>query len=375
MDPQWRRFLTSPRADAHEESSLVRLDVPWRGGYVAIFFGSGDSRVNLQLLASGRSGGRGGATAGGGEGRYWRQPEVGKKKERRRSTKEPTSKEGNASELRYGEKCGSSCSGRPEAQSPPSRRAGAETRRGGLHVYIAFRAVCSGWRACTPSPRDPTLRIRTLRPVAWVALCDGDSVRPDDACEVTLFNCQTARCLRVRLPDDLRRPRYRIIGFTDGLVILLHKRSTAIRVLHPFTRVVVDFPSLAPVYQQLIRNRNSVINMSAAVCPSVSSPATSIAVVVWFPYPVSSLGSRALFLSIDRCLSVSAKDLPSNSSDSLYLSIPLPYPGFLYSIRSRSIERPTMFSQVHDLEKRVRPSVRPFTLADHLLTYCNHRQW
>ncbi|CAN6313930.1 unnamed protein product [Urochloa humidicola] len=143
--------------------------------------------------------------------------------------------------------------------------------------YIAFRGACSGWRACTPSPRDPTLRQRHLRPRGWVALCGGDAVRPDDAGEVTFLHTRTARCLRVSLPE-LRR--YRIAGFTDGLLILLHKRDTTVRVLHPFTGVAVDLPPLGPVYHEVVRNRNSLLHMRAAVC---DASATTIAVVVWFP--------------------------------------------------------------------------------------------
>nr|BAC82996.1 hypothetical protein [Oryza sativa Japonica Group] len=124
--------------------------------------------------------------------------------------------------------------------------------------YIAFRAVCSGWRACAPSPRDPTLRKHLLRPRAWVALCDGDAARPDDACEITFFHTRTARSLRVRLPE-LRC--HRIVGFTDGLIILLHKRTTAVRVLNPFTGVAVDLPPLAPVFHQVVKNRNSLLYM------------------------------------------------------------------------------------------------------------------
>lgn len=353
--------------------------------------------------------------------------------------------------------------------------------------YIAFRGVCSDWRACTPSQRDPTLRQRSLRPRGWVALCGGDAVRPDDAGEITFLHTRTARCLRVSLPE-LRR--YRIVGFTDGLLILLHKRDTTVRVLHPFTRVAVDLPPLAPVYHEVVRNRNSLLDMRAAVC---TASATSIAVVVWFPWttgvlcavrsgpgwevihkemdlwntlpvqgrlygfqrwsrnivqvyppnptgpvvahvpdkfgdpflchcqyylvesgrhillvvqhenvkregtepwqrcafamfradisdrwallPVTSIGNQALFLHKDRCLSISAKDFPSISNDSIYFSAPLPDNVILHSLNHRSFERPTMFCKVHNMKEVIRPSVRPFTVADHLLTYCSHREW
>ncbi|KAF7106825.1 hypothetical protein CFC21_107531 [Triticum aestivum] len=155
--------------------------------------------------------------------------------------------------------------------------------------YIVFRAVCSGWRSCTSDARDPTLCKPDLWPRGWVALCDGDGVRPDDAGEISFFHTRTARRLRVRLPE-LRR--HRIVGFTQGLIILLNKRTAAVRVLHPFTRVVVDLPSLVPVFHDAVRNRNSLLDMNAAVC-SASSAATSIAVVAWFPWTRVVIGAEA----------------------------------------------------------------------------------
>ncbi|KAK1619669.1 hypothetical protein QYE76_025186 [Lolium multiflorum] len=353
--------------------------------------------------------------------------------------------------------------------------------------YISFRAVCSDWRACTPTPSDPTLRDPRLRPRDWVALCDGDGVRPDDAGQIVFFHTRTARRLPVLLPE-LRG--YRIVGFTDGLLILVHKRTTMVRVLHPFTRVVVDLPSLAPVYHELVRQKK-LLDMNAAVCSSASS-ATSIAVVVWFlctnvalaadpnsdwevlhrglyvrstlpfqgrlyatslcsnkilqlyppprqeagsvvvghvPYfadrvdcdflliesggkmllviqhpdpgtnsfdwlrllafklyevdvnshrckliPVNSLGDRALFLSGDRCLSVSASDLPTLSSNSIYFSLPQD-PIVMHSLGTGLSELLAESCQIHDRKDRIRPSVRPFTIADHLITYCNPREW
>uniref|UniRef100_A0A8R7UZF1 KIB1-4 beta-propeller domain-containing protein n=1 Tax=Triticum urartu TaxID=4572 RepID=A0A8R7UZF1_TRIUA len=361
--------------------------------------------------------------------------------------------------------------------------------------YICFRAVCFSWRACTPAPRDPNLRDPRLRPRGWVALCDGDAVRPDDACEIVLFHTRTARRLRVPLPE-LRR--HIIIGFTDGLVILMHKTTTAVRVLHPFTRDVVDFQPLATLYHQVVRQKASLLDMNAAVCSSASS-ADSITVVVWFPYtdvvlaadpgsdwevlhrgfyvccalpfqgrlyatlscsseivqlypsrrngpqensvviahaphsadrkvcnfylvesggrmllavrqpapyangsewnaldwsrrivcrlyavdlnsqrykliPVKSIGDRALFLSGDRCLSVSASDLPSLSSNSIYSTLPQ-YPILVYSLGTGLSERLADSCQIHDKKDRIRPSVRPFTIVDHLITYCNPRVW
>uniref|UniRef100_A0ACD5WR43 Uncharacterized protein n=1 Tax=Avena sativa TaxID=4498 RepID=A0ACD5WR43_AVESA len=315
--------------------------------------------------------------------------------------------------------------------------------------YIAFRCVCSGWRTCAPTPRDPTLRARSLRPVGWVALCDGDAVRPDDACQITFFHCKTARSLRVHLPE---LQRHRIIGFTDGLVILLHRRDTTIRVLHPFTRVVVDFPSLVPVYHQLIKNANCLLRMNAAVCTSVSSTTSIITVVAWFPwtpvvvsadaghpswkvihnsmellntlpfqgrlygflklsrqivqvYPPQPLGAAVVahvpqkfgnpyfcnyyLVESDGHMLLVVKSSNAVGSDveewqrytfvifkvDVGLSRWKLFRISSICMDSQSFERPTTLCQVHNAKERIHPSVRPFTLADHLLTYCNHREW
>uniref|UniRef100_A0A8I6YYC6 KIB1-4 beta-propeller domain-containing protein n=1 Tax=Hordeum vulgare subsp. vulgare TaxID=112509 RepID=A0A8I6YYC6_HORVV len=141
-------------------------------------------------------------------------------------------------------------------------------------------SITSASAPSAPAPRDPNLLDPSLRPRGWVALCDGDAVRPDDACEIVFFHTRTARRLRVPLPE-LRR--HRIVAFTDGLVILMHKLTTAVRVLHSFTHDAVDFPPLVAMYHEVVRQKASLLDMNTAVCSSASS-ADSISVVVWFPY-------------------------------------------------------------------------------------------
>jgi hypothetical protein len=142
--------------------------------------------------------------------------------------------------------------------------------------YMSFRAMCSHWRATTSSPCDPTLQETRFRLRGWVTLCDGDGIRPADACEITFLHTSTGRRLCVRLPE---LQNYRIVGFTDGLLILLNKATTALRVLHPFTRAFVDLPPLAPIFLDVVKPMESRAWMEAAVCWSP----TSIAVVSWFP--------------------------------------------------------------------------------------------
>ncbi|KAK1653886.1 hypothetical protein QYE76_071691 [Lolium multiflorum] len=356
--------------------------------------------------------------------------------------------------------------------------------------YILFRAVCSAWRACTPPPAEHDPR---NRPRGWIALCDGDAVRPEEAGEMALFHTRTGMRLLVGLPK-LRG--YRVVCFSDGLLVLVHKRSAAVRVLNPLTHAAVDFPSLASVYHEFIRDMCSFRTMNAAVCMTSSS----IAVVVWFPHtqlvaaaeagsdrwvyrklyfrnallfqerlyailpgffeiiqlyptpplghdvvarvpyinglyemllvevggrmllvlshhfararplqlqqsregskmkwfnqlsfklyqvdlnnnssrrkltPVRCLGEQALFLSKTGCISVSVRDVPSLSGNSIYFSTNL-HPVLMHSLTTGMSEELAAECQVHDREGRIRPSVRPFTIVDHLLTFCHPQEW
>lgn len=90
--------------------------------------------------------------------------------------------------------------------------------------------------------------------------------------------------------------------------------------------------------------------------------------------PVRSLGDRTLFLGSDRCLLVSARDLPSLSGNSIYFSLPLDSV-VMHSLRTGLSERLAVFCQVHNRKDMIRTSVRPFTIADHLRMYCNPREW
>ncbi|TVU18856.1 hypothetical protein EJB05_34971, partial [Eragrostis curvula] len=360
--------------------------------------------------------------------------------------------------------------------------------------YMCFRAVCASWRASTPSPRDPTLRDARFRPRRWVALCDGDGIRPADAGEIAFFNTRTGRGLRVRLPD-IQCHSHRIVGFTDdGLLILFHMTSSALRVVHPFTGVSLDLPPLAPIFWSFVNDMYSIAWMNAAVCSSAAHTSTSIAVVIWFPnargvicaepghrwwtvihkrlqlgtalsfegklfgvtirsrtlvqvYPppstrshkyvvaqripvgfnndprvvcyfhlvavkgqalvvvrlphnddgrpytftlfaidtstgkltqVKSLGDDCvLLIGRDRCISVSAKDLPSLCGDSIYMSNPTRTrgPTILHILSSGTFERMSICSFTSHLGVQKLHSVRPFTLVDQLLTYCNHTEW
>jgi hypothetical protein len=91
--------------------------------------------------------------------------------------------------------------------------------------------------------------------------------------------------------------------------------------------------------------------------------------------PVKCLGDRALFLNWDRCLSVSARNLPSLSGNSIYYFSMSGSHVLLHSLTTGLSEKLGEHCQIHNMVDRIRPSVRPFTIADHLLTYCHHSEW
>jgi hypothetical protein len=90
--------------------------------------------------------------------------------------------------------------------------------------------------------------------------------------------------------------------------------------------------------------------------------------------PVSCLGENALFLHDDRFLSISPRDLPSVSSNSIYFSV-YGDPTMVHSLRTGLSEQIAVPCQIHDMNNRIRPSVRSFTIVDHILTYCHPREW
>jgi hypothetical protein len=95
----------------------------------------------------------------------------------------------------------------------------------------------------------------------------------------------------------------------------------------------------------------------------------------WRLTPVRSIGDRALFLSNDGgCLSVSARDLPSLTRNSIYFSVNS-HPVVMHSLTTGLSEDLAAECQIHDRKERIRPSVRPFTIADHLLAFCHPREW
>ncbi|KAJ4793024.1 F-box protein (DUF295) [Rhynchospora pubera] len=90
---------------------------------------------------------------------------------------------------------------------------------------------------------------------------------------------------------------------------------------------------------------------------------------------IESIGDYALFLGLNRVLSVSDKDLPSIRGNSIYMcNGNLNDPVIIYDLKCHQCEPISGQTVIHNREMQLRPSVRPFTLPDHLITYCSHPQ-
>ncbi|KAB8106179.1 hypothetical protein EE612_040411 [Oryza sativa] len=152
--------------------------------------------------------------------------------------------------------------------------------------YIAFRAVCSGWRACAPSPRDPTLRKHLLRPRAWVALCDGDAARPDDACE-------TPSSTPARPGASVSASRSSVATGSWASPTASSSSSTSAPPPSACSTPSPASPSTSRPSPPCSTRWSRTATPCSTCCTSATSPMTPIAVIVWFPYTAGVLGCEA----------------------------------------------------------------------------------
>ncbi|XP_044431938.1 uncharacterized protein [Triticum aestivum] len=119
--------------------------------------------------------------------------------------------------------------------------------------YIRFRAVCLRWRVMTPCPRgrgvvDPCFQSRQ-----WMMFPEGGGLYPGHPGllgYVRFFNLSTGTFVRVRLPCFRN---HSVLDCPDGLHLLRHNMTTAVRLLHPFTGDVILFPPLSSILLQLAK--------------------------------------------------------------------------------------------------------------------------
>ncbi|KAF7099475.1 hypothetical protein CFC21_101103 [Triticum aestivum] len=162
--------------------------------------------------------------------------------------------------------------------------------------------------------------------------------------------------------------------------------SIAVVAWFPWTRVVIGAEAGRPAWEVLHRGLflRSILPFQGRLYATVAMggsmkiiqlyPRSPHPVLAHVPNDFGVLDLCSYFLNRDRCLSVSARDLPSVSSNSIYFSLHRD-PVVVHSVRTGFSEQLAVSCQIHDGKDRIRPSVRPFTIADHLLTYCHPHEW
>ncbi|WVZ92653.1 hypothetical protein U9M48_038700 [Paspalum notatum var. saurae] len=113
-----------------------------------------------------------------------------------------------------------------------------------LRDYICFCAVCRHWRSSTKCPRGRGIVDRRFHPRRWMMLPEGHGIYPGHGKLrgfVRFFNLSTGAFVRVHLPlfKD-----HCVLDSVDGLLVLQRDHDTAVRLLHPFTGDILDFPPL-----------------------------------------------------------------------------------------------------------------------------------
>nr|CAB3502456.1 unnamed protein product [Digitaria exilis] len=103
---------------------------------------------------------------------------------------------------------------------------------GDLRDYVRLR-----WRSGTPSPCGRGVVDARFHPRRWMMLPEGRGLHPGHGKlrgYVRFFNLSTGAFVRVRQPI-----------FRDHCILLLQRdHDTAVRLLHPFTGDILDFPPL-----------------------------------------------------------------------------------------------------------------------------------
>ncbi|KAJ1291668.1 hypothetical protein BS78_02G333600 [Paspalum vaginatum] len=142
-----------------------------------------------------------------------------------------------------------------------------------LRDYIRFRAVCPHWRSSTKCPRGRGIVDRRFHPRRWMMLPEGHGIYPGHGKLrgfIRFFNLSTGAFVRVRLPlfKD-----HCILDSIDGLLVLQWDHDTAVRLLHPFTSDILDFPPLKNLLgyaSGVSTNQWCYVRNFRATCVSVS---------------------------------------------------------------------------------------------------------
>ncbi|XBI86767.1 hypothetical protein VPH35_094662 [Triticum aestivum] len=104
---------------------------------------------------------------------------------------------------------------------------------GDLQDYARLRAVCAHWRASTACPRGRGIVDQRFHPRQWMMLPEGHGLYPGSSRLrgfIRFFNLSTGA--------------FAPLDSIDGLLLLQRDHDTVVRLLHPFTGDILDFPPL-----------------------------------------------------------------------------------------------------------------------------------
>ncbi|WVZ73474.1 hypothetical protein U9M48_021775 [Paspalum notatum var. saurae] len=120
-----------------------------------------------------------------------------------------------------------------------------------LRDYIRFRAVCPHWRSSTICPRGRGIVDRRFHPRRWMLMSEGHGIYPGHGKLrgfVRFFNLSTGAFVRAPLPFF---KDHCVLDSVEGLLVLQRDHDTAVRLLHPFTGDILDFPPLETLLKYL----------------------------------------------------------------------------------------------------------------------------
>jgi len=126
-----------------------------------------------------------------------------------------------------------------------------------------------------PAPRGRGIADPRFHPRRWTLFPEGHGLHPGHgklSGHVRFFNLSTGAFVRARLPlfSD-----HCVLDSVDGVLLLQRDRDTAIRLLHPFTGDVAEFPPLETLLPHvepwLLGNKWGYLRDIHAACISVGA--------------------------------------------------------------------------------------------------------
>ncbi|KAM0866471.1 hypothetical protein ACQ4PT_042609 [Festuca glaucescens] len=122
--------------------------------------------------------------------------------------------------------------------------------------YLRFRAVCKPWRVLTDDPREHGVLGSRFRPRNWFPLSKQVAAP---------FHCR----LRNRVTGVSVGLNFQVfstshfLSLADGLLVFCDKVTNAVRVLHPLTGALAEFPDITDVRDRIGAGPNARVVMNA----------------------------------------------------------------------------------------------------------------